>query len=98
MSEELLAPVSASPALAWFQAFPASAHGKVRSCFTYAITVGATHPEAVVWKVTSAVGRTLDGSSDPAIRQLCNTLLTALRCQRAGALAYARLVLDGKGY
>jgi hypothetical protein len=94
MSEELLAPVSASPALAWLQAFPASAHGKVHSFFRYAVTTGAATPEAVLRVVARVTARTLDWATTTATRMVCNQLLIALRADRAGALAFARLVLQ----
>lgn len=77
----------------WISTFPETTHATVRSWFAYAVTTGATHPEAVLMVVERLVGKKLDWSTTEATRMLCHNALTALRCNRPGALVFAEQVL-----
>ncbi len=85
-----------SAAAHWLSTFPEPTHATVRSWFAYTVTTGATHPEAVLMVVCRVVGHRLDWATTPATRQLCHNTLQALRCDRAGAVAYAAALLKQK--
>jgi hypothetical protein len=81
------------PAEAWLATFPATHHGTLEGWFRHAIRQGAQNPDQVIITVTVLIGHKLDWSVEPSSRQLCTTTLEALRCNRAGALAYATSLL-----
>lgn len=82
-----------TPADRWLQTFPEATHPTIAAWFRHVVSRGVTAPEVVLSQVTVLVGQALDWAATPARRQLCENVLQALRCDRAGALAYASAVL-----
>ena len=83
-----------SPAEHWLHHFPNEHQDKVTSWFRHARTQpGLQTPDALVGRVTVLVGHALEWATTDATKQLGANLLTALRCARGGALAFAEQVL-----
>jgi hypothetical protein len=82
-----------SPAERWIARFPEATRPTIASWFAYAVTTGARTPEACLVVVTRVVGARRDWATTAATKQLCDNTLTALRCGREGALAYAASLL-----
>jgi hypothetical protein len=78
----------------WLQGFPARHHGLVHAWFLATVQQGASTPEEMVIKVTVLIGQKQSWSVVPESRRLCANALTALRCDLAGALAYAASFLE----
>jgi hypothetical protein len=86
-----------SPAERWLNGFPPETQATVASWFKYIVSAGAKEPGIIVSKVTVLIGQNLDWAVDPSSRQLCQNTLTALRCDRAGALQFAASMLATAG-
>jgi hypothetical protein len=77
----------------WMARFPEATRPTIASWFAYAVTTGAKTPDVCLAVVTRVVGARRDWATTAATKQLCDNTLTALRCDREGALAYAASVL-----
>ena len=81
----------------WLATFPARHHAMLHAWMNYAVSRGARTPEAVIAKVEVLIGQKLTWSVEPQSRELCHAALIACRCNRDGAMAFAKQVLEGEG-
>jgi hypothetical protein len=81
----------------WLSSFSAPMQDVVRNWFVFATKNGSRTPAEVVAKVTTVVGHKLAWAVETSSRERCNATLVALRCDVAGALAFAQAVLDAEG-
>jgi hypothetical protein len=85
------------PAQRWLHTFPPQTHTTIEAWFRHVVSRGVTTPETILVQVTTLIGQALDWAATPERRQLCENVLQALRCDRAGALAHAQRLIDEQG-